>query len=348
MKKTVLFKAGLASLSALMMLAQPTFANDTIHFSNCTEAWENGYSDIHRGEPGYSSRLDKDGDGVACERSKAPRGVFKPRQSHSQSSRTTSGWVNRDGAWYYLKSDGSYVTNSWQGNYYLKSDGKMAKNEWLYDNVYQGWYYLKSDGTYAKNSWQGDYYLKSDGKMAKSEWIYDGVYQGWYYLKSDGSYAKNSWQGNYYLKSDGKMAKSEWIYDGGYQGWYYLKSDGSYAKNSWQGNYYLKSDGKMAKSEWIYDGGYQGWYYLKSDGSYAKSSWQGNYYLKSDGKMAKNEWVDGGRYFVGSDGLWQNHSVSQSSSNQTKTDYTNALEKAKNYNSWANMSKKRLYKQLTS
>lgn len=188
MKKTVLFKAGLASLSALMMLAQPTFANDTIHFSNCTEAWENGYSDIHRGEPGYSSRLDKDGDGVACERSKAPRGVFKPRQSHSQSSRTTSGWVNRDGAWYYLKSDGSYVTNSWQGNYYLKSDGKMAKNEW----------------------------------------------------------------------------------------------------------------------------------------------------------------VDGGRYFVGSDGLWQNHSVSQSSSNQTKTDYTNALEKAKNYNSWANMSKKRLYKQLTS
>ena len=268
MKKTVLFKAGLASFSALMMLAQPTFANDTIHFSNCTEAWENGYSDIHRGEPGYSSRLDKDGDGVACERSKAPRGVFKPRQSHSQSSRTTSGWVNRDGAWYYLKSDGSYVTNSWQGNYYLKSDGKMAKNEWLYDNVYQGWYYLKSDGTYAKNSWQGDYYLKSDGKMAKSEWIYDG--------------------------------------------------------------------------------GYQGWYYLKSDGSYAKNSWQGNYYLKSDGKMAKNEWVDGGRYFVGSDGLWQNQSVSQSSSNQTKTDYTNALEKAKNYNSWANMSKKRLYKQLTS
>ena len=64
--------------------------------------------------------------------------------------------------------------------------------------------------------------------------------------------------------------------------------------------------------------------------------------------MAKNEWVDGGRYFVGSDGLWQNQSVSQSSSNQTKTDYTNALEKAKNYNSWANMSKKRLYKQLTS
>ena len=268
MKKTVLFKAGLASFSALMMLAQPTFANDTIHFSNCTEAWENGYSDIHRGEPGYSSRLDKDGDGVACERSKAPRGVFKPRQSNSQSSQTTSGWVNRDGTWYYLKSDGSYTKNSWQGAYYLKSDGKMAQSEWIYDGAYHGWYYLKSDGSYAKNSWQGDYYLKSDGKMAKNEWIYDGAYHGWYYLKTDGSYAKNSWQGDYYLKSDGKMAK--------------------------------------------------------------------------------NEWVDGGRYFVGSDGSWQKQTVSQPDSNQSHSEYASALAKAKNYNSWANMSKKRLYEQLTS
>jgi len=87
MKKTFLLKTSLASLSVLTILAQPTFANDTIHFSSCTEAWQNGYSDIHRGEPGYSSRLDKDGDGVACERSKAPRGVFKPRQSNSQARR---------------------------------------------------------------------------------------------------------------------------------------------------------------------------------------------------------------------------------------------------------------------
>ena len=143
MKKTVLFKAGLASLSALMMLAQPTFANDTIHFSNCTEAWENGYSDIHRGEPGYSSRLDKDGDGVACERSKAPRGVFKPRQSSPQNRVSSSGWVKQDGYWYYYSDNGNPVTNSWKGDYYLKSDGTMAQSEWIYDSYYKGWYYLK-------------------------------------------------------------------------------------------------------------------------------------------------------------------------------------------------------------
>lgn len=248
MRNKGLFKASLLSLPILVMLVQPVNAEENIHFSSCTEAWRNGYSDIHRGEPGYSYRLDKDGDGVACERSKAPRGVFKPRQSNSQARQTTSGWINKDGYWYYLKADGSYVKNSWNGNYYLKSDGKMAKNEWIYDGAYQGWYYFKSDGSYAKNSWQG------------------------------------------------------------------------------------------------------------------------NYYLKSDGKMAKNEWVDGGRYFVGVDGRWQKQkddkptttqstttqstttepNTSQPTTNKNNSDYTSALEKAKNYNSWANMSKKRLYKQLTS
>lgn len=186
MRNKGLFKASLLSLPILVMLVQPVNAEENIHFSSCTEAWRNGYSDIHRGEPGYSYRLDKDGDGVACERSKAPRGVFKPRQSNSQARQTTSGWINKDGYWYYLKADGSYVKNSWNGNYYLKSDGKMAKNEWIYDGAYQGWYYFKSDGSYAKNSWQGNYYLKSDGKMAKNEWV-DG---GRYFVGVDGSWQK--------------------------------------------------------------------------------------------------------------------------------------------------------------
>ena len=186
MRNKGLFKASLLSLPILVMLVQPVNAEENIHFSSCTEAWRNGYSDIHRGEPGYSYRLDKDGDGVACERSKAPRGVFKPRQSNSQARQTTSGWIHKDGYWYYLKADGSYVKNSWNGNYYLKSDGKMAKNEWIYDGAYQGWYYFKSDGSYAKNSWQGNYYLKSDGKMAKNEWV-DG---GRYFVGVDGRWQK--------------------------------------------------------------------------------------------------------------------------------------------------------------
>ncbi|MGW6417995.1 excalibur calcium-binding domain-containing protein [Streptomyces sp. NPDC055055] len=39
-----------------------------VHYANCTEVRDAGAAPIHRGDPGYSSRLDRDGDGVACER----------------------------------------------------------------------------------------------------------------------------------------------------------------------------------------------------------------------------------------------------------------------------------------
>ena len=313
MNKRLFLKMSLATLPVLALFSQPVLAEENIHFSSCTEAWANGYSDLHEGDPGYSAKLDRDHDGVACELKNAPKGAFKAKQATAAqtntTSSTTSGWVKQDGAWYYFDGNGNPV----------------------------------------KNTWQGSYYLKADGKMAQSEWIYDDSYQAWYYLKSDGSYAYSTWQGAYYLKSNGKMAKGEWVYDATYQAWYYLKSDGSYARNAWQGNYYLKSDGKMAKGEWVYDATYQAWYYLKSDGSYAYSTWQGNYYLKSNGKMAVNEWVDGGRYYVGADGVWKEGQASTaSSSNDSNSEYSAALGKAKSYNSLFHMSKKRMYSQLTS
>ncbi|HEU9395198.1 choline binding protein [Streptococcus pneumoniae] len=273
MNKRLFLKMSLVTLPILALFSQPVLAEENIHFSSCKEAWANGYSDIHEGEPGYSAKLDRDHDGVACELKNAPKGAFKAKQSTAiqinTSSATTSGWVKQDGAWYYFDGNGNLV--------------------------------------------------------------------------------KNAWQGSYYLKADGKMAQSEWIYDSSYQAWYYLKSDGSYARNAWQGNYYLKSDGKMAKGEWVYDATYQAWYYLTSDGSYAYSTWQGNYYLKSDGKMAVNEWVDGGRYYVGADGVWKEGQASTvSSSNDSNSEYSAALGKAKSYNSLFHMSKKRMYRQLTS
>ena len=272
MNRRFLLKVTLTSLSVLTLFSKVAVAEENIHFSSCKEAWAHGYSDMREGEPGYSAKLDRDHDGVACELKNAPQGAFKPRKStevkSNSSSAVTSGWVQKDGVWYYYDEQGNPVTNTWKGSYYLKSDGKMAQSEWVYDASYQSWYYLKSDGSYARNEWQGFYYLKSNGKMAQSEWVYDASYQSWYYLKSDGSYARNEWQGFYYLKSNGKMAQSEWVYDASYQSWYYLKSDGSYARNVWQGSYYLKSDGKMAV----------------------------------------NEWVDGGRYYVDGSGLWNSNS----------------------------------------
>ena len=233
MNKRLFFKMSLATLPVLALFSQPVLAEENIHFSSCKEAWANGYSDLHEGDPGYSAKLDRDHDGVACELENAPKGAFKAKQEITTqtdtSSATTRGWVKQDGAWYYFDGNGNPV------------------------------------------------------------------------------------------------------------------------KNAWQGSYYLKADGKMAQSEWIYDDSYQAWYYLKSDGSYAYSTWQGNYYLKSDGKMAVNEWVDGGRYYVGADGVWkEGQANTASSSNDSNSEYSTALGKAKSYNSLFHMSKKRMYSQLTS
>ena len=234
MNKRLFLKISLATLPVLALFSQPVLAEENIHFSSCKEAWANGYADIHEGEPGYSAKLDRDHDGVACELKNAPKGAFKAKQStaaqNNTSSATTSGWVQQDGAWYYFDENGNPL------------------------------------------------------------------------------------------------------------------------KNAWQGSYYLKADGQMAQSEWIYDSSYQAWYYLTSDGSYAYSTWQGNYYLKSDGKMAVDEWVDGGRYYVGADGVWKEGqaSTSSSSSDDSNSEYSAALGKAKSYNSLFHMSKKRMYRQLTS
>ena len=232
------------------------------------------------------------------------------------------------------------VQSGWLGSSYYQ-DGKKVTSKWIFDKKYNSFFYLDASGNYVQNAWVGNYYLKSGGYMAKGEWVYDKSYGSYYYLTSEGSYARNTWVGNYYLKSNGKMAKGEWVYDKNYGSYYYLTSEGSYARNAWSGNYYLKSNGKMAKSEWVYDKNYASYYYLTSEGSYARNTWVGNYYLKSNGKMAKSEWVDGGRYYVGANGLWETKA-------STNSEYSAALEKAKSYNSLFHMSKKRMYRQLTS
>jgi len=232
------------------------------------------------------------------------------------------------------------VQSGWVGSSYYQ-DGKKVTSKWIFDKKYNSFFYLDASGNYVQNAWVGNYYLKSGGYMAKGEWVYDKNYGSYYYLTAEGSYARNTWVGNYYLKSNGKMAKGEWIYDKNYGSYYYLTSEGSYARNAWSGNYYLKSNGKMAKSEWVYDKNYGSYYYLTSEGSYARNTWVGNYYLKSNGKMAKSEWVDGGRYYVGTNGLWETKA-------STNSEYSAALEKAKSYNSLFHMSKKRMYRQLTS
>jgi hypothetical protein len=38
-----------------------------VSYANCAAVRAAGAAPIHRGEPGYSRKLDRDGDGIACE-----------------------------------------------------------------------------------------------------------------------------------------------------------------------------------------------------------------------------------------------------------------------------------------
>ena len=46
---------------------EPPKTGKTTPYANCTEAREAGAAPLRRGDPGYSTRLDRDGDGTACE-----------------------------------------------------------------------------------------------------------------------------------------------------------------------------------------------------------------------------------------------------------------------------------------
>lgn len=92
---------------------------------------------------------------------------------------TTTGWVKKDGKWYYYDEN-----------------GKLVKSEWI---KYKGkWYYVGADGAML-TGWQTiegkTYYLYpgNDGHMAKHEWI-DGLW-----LDNDGAQTypyKGEWKSN--------------------------------------------------------------------------------------------------------------------------------------------------------
>lgn len=56
--------------SAEYKIAQPTTTNaaqGSVTYANCAEVKAAGKAPLHKGDPGYSSKLDRDGDGLACE-----------------------------------------------------------------------------------------------------------------------------------------------------------------------------------------------------------------------------------------------------------------------------------------
>lgn len=53
--------------SALPHTQTPNTSSSNVQYKNCTEARAAGVTPIYEGQPGYSRKLDRDGDGIACE-----------------------------------------------------------------------------------------------------------------------------------------------------------------------------------------------------------------------------------------------------------------------------------------
>lgn len=57
------------TLTAVALLLALAACNDSSepNYQSCAEASEANAAPIHKDDPGYSSKLDRDGDGIACD-----------------------------------------------------------------------------------------------------------------------------------------------------------------------------------------------------------------------------------------------------------------------------------------
>ncbi|WP_151481335.1 LAETG motif-containing sortase-dependent surface protein [Streptomyces albicerus] len=77
-------------VAALALAALPATAeaHGSHPFKNCTEAYENGEANIPKGDEHYGSHLDRDGDGVGCDK---PPADFVPADDEVTEDEGTDG-----------------------------------------------------------------------------------------------------------------------------------------------------------------------------------------------------------------------------------------------------------------
>ena len=142
--------------------------------------------------------------------------------------------------------------------------------------------------------------VASNDALAAQGWVKSG--STWYYFNQNGTLARNAWAGNYWLGADGKMVTNAWVDNGRY----YVGSNGEWVRNAQKP---ATTTTNTAKQGWVQSGA--SWYYLDANGRVVRNAWIGNYWLGTDGKMATSSWVDNGRYYVGSNGLWDKNAKKQ-------------------------------------
>ena len=134
--------------------------------------------------------------------------------------------------------------------------------------------------------------VSSSDALAAQGWVKTG--NTWYFYNQNGTLARNTWAGNYWLGADGRMATNAWV-DGGR---YYVGSNGLWVKGAQKS---AAAKPEVKKQGWVQNGSAWNYYY---QGNIVRNAWIGSYWLGADGRMATSSWVDGGRYYVGANGVW--------------------------------------------
>ena len=134
--------------------------------------------------------------------------------------------------------------------------------------------------------------VASSDVLAAQGWVKTG--SAWYFYNQNGTLARNAWAGNYWLGADGKMVTNAWV-DGGR---YYVGSNGLWVKGTQKT---AAAKPEVKKQGWVQNGSAWNYYY---QGNIVRNAWIGSYWLGADGRMATSSWVDGGRYYVGANGVW--------------------------------------------
>ena len=214
------------------------------------------------------------------------------------------GWALVGGTWYYLDpADG----------------GVMRTGRYRAGNV---WYVSAPSGAMYANGWAplgSDWYYASASGALASGWVCPGG--TWYYLNpKDGnvmlhdcietidgdrySFAHSgAMHANCQIKLEddkcGYAASSGRITQIG------VFKDGSVVLQDVKGNPLKRGWHALAGK----------WFYSADDAGSMKTGWLQDggrwYWLESDGAMATSAWVDGGKYYVGADGVWASVNIIQ-------------------------------------
>ena len=142
--------------------------------------------------------------------------------------------------------------------------------------------------------------VASSDALAAQGWVKTG--NAWYFYNQNGTLARNAWAGNYWLGADGKMVTNAWVDNGRY----YVDANGAWVKGAQKPA--APKPTVAQKQGWVQSGG--AWYYYYQ-GNVVRNAWVGSYWLGADGKMATSSWVDGGRYYVGANGVWDKNAKKQ-------------------------------------